>query len=84
MEPVKLRWFGHTWGERTGARHTRSRTQTAARRRSLKGVALVWTALLLVIIVGVVGLGVDFGKAAWNVHQLHNAADAAALAARRW
>jgi hypothetical protein len=41
---------------------------------------LVWTALLLFILVGIVGLSLDWGKAGWNVHELHNAADAGALA----
>lgn len=45
-----------------------------------RGIAVVWTALLLIVLVGVLGVGLDFGKAAWNIHQLHNAADAAALA----
>jgi len=44
------------------------------------GVVLVWTALLLFILVGIVGLSLDWGKAGWNVHELHNAADAGALA----
>jgi len=41
---------------------------------------MVWTALIIVILVGITGLGLDWGKSAWNIHQLHNAADAGALA----
>ena len=45
-----------------------------------RGMVLVWTALLLLALVGILGLSLDWGKAAWNVHQMQNAADAAALA----
>jgi hypothetical protein len=41
---------------------------------------MVWTVLLLFALVGLVGLSLDWGKAAWNVHELNNAADAGALA----
>ncbi len=45
-----------------------------------RGIALVWTALLLFVVVGILGLSLDWGKAGWNVHELDNAADAGALA----
>ncbi len=45
-----------------------------------RGVALVWVTLLLFALVGIVGLSLDWGKAGWNIHELHNAADAGALA----
>ena len=44
-----------------------------------RGIALVWTAVFLLVLIGIVGLSLDWGKTAFNVHQLHNAADAAAL-----
>ena len=50
------------------------------RRDPARGIVLVWTALLLFILVGLLGLSLDWGKAGWNVHELHNAADAGALA----
>ncbi len=45
-----------------------------------RGIALVWTAIFLLVLIGIVGLSLDWGKGAINVHQLQNAADAAALA----
>jgi len=54
----------------------------APARRGLRyrGVALVWSAILMLVIIGFVGLSIDWGKLAVNVHQMQNAADAAALA----
>jgi hypothetical protein len=48
--------------------------------RPARGMALVWTAVILLVLLGFVGLAVDSGKLAWNVHQMQNGADAAALA----
>jgi hypothetical protein len=45
-----------------------------------RGIAIVWTAIILVLMLGFVGLSLDWGKAAIDAHQLQNAADAAALA----
>lgn len=50
------------------------------RRRFPKGIALVWAAMMILVMLLMVGLGIDMGKLAYNVHQLQNAADAAALA----
>ncbi len=50
------------------------------RHRSQRGIALAWTAIVLIVMVGMVGLCIDWGKVTWNVHQIQNAADAAALA----
>jgi hypothetical protein len=41
---------------------------------------LAWTAIVLIVMVGMVGLCFDWGKVTWNVEQIQNAADAAALA----
>jgi hypothetical protein len=43
-------------------------------------MTLVWTAVTLMVLIGFVGLSIDWGKLALNVHQMQNAADAAALA----
>ncbi len=48
--------------------------------KSRRGIALAWTAIVLFVMVGIVGLSIDWGKCVWNVHQLQNAADAGALA----
>ena len=45
-----------------------------------RGIALVLTAVFLLVLVGVVGLSLDWGKVSFNAHQVQNAADAAALA----
>jgi Flp pilus assembly protein TadG len=45
-----------------------------------RGIALAWSAIVLIVMVGMVGLSIDWGKLVWNAHQLQNAADAAALA----
>ncbi len=49
-----------------------------------RGFVLVWTALVLMVLIGFVGLGLDWGKVTLNAHQLHNAADAGALAGALW
>lgn len=45
-----------------------------------RGVALVWTAILLVLMILMIGLSLDTAKVAHNLHELQNAADAASLA----
>ncbi|UCD53150.1 MAG: hypothetical protein JSW27_11000, partial [Phycisphaerales bacterium] len=55
-----------------------------SRCRYRRGVALVWSALVLGAMVLIMGLSVDWGKAAYNIHELQNAADSAALAAAQW
>ncbi len=52
----------------------------AAAKRRCKGIALVWTAILLTLIILLIGLALDTGKVLLVAHQLQNAADAAALA----
>ncbi len=49
-------------------------------KRERKGIALVWAVLVLFVMLGIVGLSLDWGKLSLNVHQLQIAADAAALA----
>jgi hypothetical protein len=56
------------------------RSNSRATTRDPRGIALAWTAILLVVLLGMVGLSIDLGKVVWNVQQLQNAADAAALA----
>jgi Putative Flp pilus-assembly TadE/G-like len=62
----------HVPHERGGARRRRR-----VRRR---GVALIWSALMILLLIGFVGLSIDFAKLYFNVHQLQIAADSAALA----
>jgi hypothetical protein len=45
-----------------------------------RGVALIWTAFFIMVMILLFGLMFDEGKIALNVHHLQNAADAAALA----
>lgn len=55
-------------------------TNRVGNRRKCRGIALAWTALVLIVMIGMVGLSIDWGKLVWNAHQMQNAADAAALA----
>lgn len=48
--------------------------------RRNEGIATIWTALLLVVLVGFIGLAVDVGLMVWTGQQLQITADAAALA----
>jgi Flp pilus assembly protein TadG len=52
-------------------------TTCGSRRR---GGALVYTAIVLLVLVGFVGLAIDWGYMTWTAQKLQNAADAAALA----
>lgn len=54
-------------------------TRRRLRRRFPKGIALAWTAILLFVMIGIVGLSIDWGWIAVDAHWLQNAADAAAL-----
>ncbi|MHC4744735.1 MAG: pilus assembly protein TadG-related protein, partial [Planctomycetota bacterium] len=45
------------------------------------GVALIWAAIILLMLILIVGLGLDSAKGFYVAHQLQNAADAAALSA---
>jgi len=73
---------------RTYERMKKSRVQpdmqpqgpTARRRARRRGIALAWTALILIIMLGIVGLSLDFARGALVAHQLHNGADAGSLA----
>lgn len=49
-----------------------------------KGVAIVWVAVLLIVFVAFIGLCIDGARIYLAGHQLHNAADAAALAGSRY
>ena len=48
------------------------------------GIALIWTAIFLLLFILLVGLALDTAKIYLVSHQLQNAADAAALAGARW
>ena len=45
-----------------------------------RGLGLVWTVLVIFVLFLLVGLSIDWAKLLYNVHELQNAADAAALA----
>ena len=45
-----------------------------------RGIVSIWTALLLMVLIGIMGLAIDVGYALMVAHRLQNAADAAALA----
>ena len=45
-----------------------------------RGFALVWTAIVFTVLLLLVGLSLDMAKLLFNVHQLQNATDSAALA----
>ncbi len=49
-----------------------------------RGVALLWTAVAMLVLVAFIGLAVDFGMMVWTAEQLQIAADGAALAGARW
>ena len=46
-----------------------------------RGAAIIWMALLMLVFIGLIGLECDVGYGLLVAHQLHNAADAATLAA---
>jgi len=48
-----------------------------------RGVALIWTAIMLLLMILLIGLSLDTAKFCLVNHQLHNAADAGALAGCR-
>jgi len=45
-----------------------------------QGIALIWVAIFLLVLILLAGLSLDTAKVVFVAHQLHNAADAAALA----
>jgi hypothetical protein len=63
---------------RCRVRKRMERTASSDHRR--RGIAFVWAAIFLLVLIGVIGLSLDWGKVGLNIQQLQNAADAAALA----
>ncbi|MHC4227218.1 MAG: pilus assembly protein TadG-related protein [Planctomycetota bacterium] len=55
-------------------------TVLARRHIRRRGIALVWTAIFILLIILFFGLMIDTAKVAYNLHELQNATDAAALA----
>jgi hypothetical protein len=49
-----------------------------------KGIALIWMSFIFLVILGFMAILIDFGRGYLAVHQIHNAADAAALAGVRY
>jgi hypothetical protein len=64
----------------TGAAKRHIGRNSMATTRNRRGIALAWTAIVLIVMIGMVGLSVDWGKLTWNVHQMQNAGDAGSLA----
>ncbi|OQY05709.1 MAG: hypothetical protein B6I25_05220 [Planctomycetales bacterium 4572_13] len=58
-------------------------TKQTNRRQKRRGIALIWVMLLAMVLIGFAGLLIDTARAYITAHQLHNAADAAALAGSR-
>ncbi|RKY06440.1 MAG: hypothetical protein DRP56_07415 [Planctomycetota bacterium] len=54
------------------------------RRQKRRGIATLWMAFMFMFILGLMAIMLDFGRGYMVVHQLHNAADAAALAGARF
>jgi hypothetical protein len=52
--------------------------------RRYRGVGLVWAVLVIFVLLLFVGLTIDTARLCLVVHQMHNAADAAALAGAPW
>ncbi|TKJ37312.1 MAG: hypothetical protein CEE38_07360 [Planctomycetes bacterium B3_Pla] len=55
-------------------------TVLARRHIRRRGIVLVWTAIFILLIILFFGLMIDTAKVAYNLHELQNATDAAALA----
>lgn len=49
-----------------------------------KGIAIIWVAILSLVLIGFAGLLVDLARIYMVAHELHNAADAATLAGARY
>ena len=61
-------------------RNRRVRGSALSRGRRRRGMALTWVAVMILVLVGIVGLSLDYAWGALAAHQLHNGADAGALA----
>jgi hypothetical protein len=62
----------------------RHKTEEAfLKNRRKKGIALVWSAIMLIVLVLIMGIAIDASRVHLTANQLQNAADAAALAGAR-
>jgi Flp pilus assembly protein TadG len=52
--------------------------------RCRRGVAIVWVAITMLVLLGLVGLALDTARVLLVAHELQNAADAGALAGAEW
>jgi hypothetical protein len=59
---------------------TEQKNYLSPQRLRYRGIALVWTALVVFMLFLFVGLTIDWGKLMYNLSEMQNAADAAALA----
>jgi len=75
---------GHSYGIfYTSKDHRAScekRTILSPKHYRYRGIALAWTAIVISTLFLIVGLSIDVAKLLYNLHQLQNATDAAALA----
>ncbi|MHC4804794.1 MAG: pilus assembly protein TadG-related protein, partial [Planctomycetota bacterium] len=75
--------FCSCMAQRIVGRARRGLNKTSSWNRT-RGVAIVWAAFMLFMIVGVMGFGLDGARLYIDAHQLQNAADAAALAGAQY
>ena len=57
-------------------------TKVLASNQKRRGIALVWVAIVSLLLIAFAGLLIDTSRIFMAAHQLHNAADAAALVGR--
>jgi hypothetical protein len=60
-----------------------NQTKASPKHHRHRGIALAWTAIVITAVLLLVGLSIDTAKLCYNVHQMQNATDAAALAGAR-
>src|SRR5262245_35101260 len=63
-----------------GSGRIRMSNTSALLRRRRHGGAIVYTVIVLLVLIGFVGLAVDWGYMTWTAQKLQTAADASALA----
>ncbi len=66
-----------------GFRTSRKSQTSAAKNHRLKGIAVLWLTITIVVLVLFMGISIDGARVYFAAHQLQNAADAAALAGAR-
>ncbi len=80
MERRKEQSVGGAALQRPDAAQPSVGRNSMATNRNRRGIALAWTAIVLFVMIGIVGLSIDWGWTTLDAHRLQNAADAASLA----